>query len=128
MKFRILTGRHTEGIGENGAPIIYYGPDRKSGRLGDVVDSVCNLLVLNKEHSIKFDKVPEDTPTTHNGGEPLGKVSKTSVATMEPVDDSLESMTVIALKQLASEEEIEIDATMKKEELISCIRVARDLA
>ncbi len=136
-KFRVLRGRHTEGKHPNGDLIIFCGPRtiRERGKEdvfipGDVVDSKANLMILNKQSSIKFDKVPDNTPITHNSGQPLKVVGKkaSALAVAEVENDGLESLTRAKLVEIAEEEEVDVDATMKKDEIVNAIRIGRDLA
>ncbi len=137
-KFRVLRGRHTEGRHPNGDLIIYCGPrpykddnGQNQFTLGDVIETNQNLMVLNKQASIKFEEVPDSTPVTHNSGQPLktaGKASASALAVAEVENDGLEDLTVAKLREIAADEEIELDVSMRKDEIINSIRIARDLS
>lgn len=138
-KFRVLRGRHTEGQHPNGDLIIYCGPRtiRERGKddvrvSGDVIETDCNLMVLNKQSSTKFEEVADNTPITHNSGQPLKvagkKASASALAVAEVESDGLESLTRAKLMEIVEEEEIAVDATMKKDEIVNAIRIDRDLA
>ena len=94
------------------------------------MESKADLLVLNKQESTKFEKVPENTPTTYEGGQPLEPVGKkaSALAVAEVESDGLENLTRAELMKIVEEEEIAVDPTMKKDEIVNAIRIDRDLA
>lgn len=114
-KFRVLAGNHSEGYVDEvnrKDPLIFHQ--------GEVVNSKSNLVAIhNKPGSIKFEKVPENTPAKYENDKPRSKSKE--------IVDNLEELTVRDLKEMASQEEIEIDNAMNKVEIINAIRNQRDL-
>ena len=99
-KFRVLHGLHSEG-----------------GRVydaGSVVDSKSNLLRFNQPGAVKFQALPDST---------LLDSTPVSEPDTEPTD-LLENMTVADLRKLAEEEEINLDGTTRKDQIVAAIRAA----
>ena len=94
--YRLLTGKHYEGIEES----------RKTYNAGEIVRSDTNLLVFNQPGCIKFELVDEE-----------GQPSKSSKH-----NDGLDPMTVSQLRAMAAEEEIDLGSASRKDEIIKIIR------
>ena len=96
-KFRVLVGRHYEGIETE-------GPRKGKARCykkGDIVDSKTDLLKMNAPGAIKFEKV-EETPRILD----------------------LSKLTEAKLRQLAADEEVDVASCKTKVDLIAAIQNA----
>lgn len=98
-KYKVLRGRHAE-----------YG---RVYDIGDIVDSRSDLDVLNSLNSQKFEYIGP------------GTYSKTSSTESEAGQDSLDSMTVAQLKELAEGEEIDLDGATRRDEILTIIKEAQ---
>jgi hypothetical protein len=102
-RFQLLAGRHCE-IGCDGHEYTYTK--------GEKFDSPANLLKHNEPgQRPKFrrmdDSVPDDAP---EGGQ---------------ADDVLDDMTIPQLRQLAEDDEIDLEGATLKAEIVAKIRAAR---
>ena len=103
MLFKVLRGSHSEG--------------GKTYRKGEVVDSKSDLIKHNSSGSIKFANVFDD-----GAKQDAKEAVPSSVATKNPHErEELEALTLPDLKEIAADEEVEIDSTFKKEEIISAL-------
>lgn len=117
-KFKLLNGLHTVAIGydeKTGVPIT------KTFRPGEIVESTDDLAKLhNTTVSTKFQRVYTEQEED----------DKAEVAAQPPKDDGLESMTIPGLRQLAEDEnlDLDVDARTTKADWVAKIREARKTA
>ena len=105
-KFKVLRGLHSEGG-------CTYQP-------GDVVDSASDLSRHNRPGSRKFEKVEGDVPSSIEAVQVAAEKGFNS--SEEPAVVPLEHLTLKQLKDLASEWEIDLGSSIKKDEIISTLR------
>ena len=103
MKFRLLRGRHAVTASQAQGPEKQVIVVTKTYVKGDIVESDVDLV--KKSGANKWEEVEGDVPAP------------------KPAVD-LDSMTVQQLKQYAATEEIDLDDTTKKDEIITLIRMA----
>ena len=124
-KFKVLSGVHSEGAlpgtyreDPGGVPLI----QPRVYRTGEVVASRSDLLLHNPVYGqMKFEKVPDNTPDKYDAEErALAKDVKQT-----PVEESLESLTVPELHQLAKAEGIDLGDLSRKAEIISWMKESR---
>ena len=130
-KFKIMFGIHSEGAvpgtyrtDPTGTPLF----DPRQYYPGEVVASRSDLLKHNRlfSHEPKFLRVDDATPDKYDAMEKEQVKGEKGVPKPAKIVEDLESMTVAQLKELAKAEEIEIDDTMRKPEMIGWIRQCRD--
>ncbi len=109
--FKMLRGRHAEGKDENGKQIIH--------ERGSTFASNHDLdRIYNKPNSTKFQRVSDEKlkqlpPTQH------------AVPNQNTISDGLEDLTIGKLRELAAEEEIDIEGAIKKDDILSRIRATQ---
>lgn len=101
-RFQLLAGRHCE-TGCDGHEYVYTR--------GEKFDSPNNLLLKNEPGvKPKFRRLDENEPDHGPGG---------------PAEDVLEDLTIPQLRQIAEDDEIELDGATLKADIIAKIRAAR---
>jgi hypothetical protein len=107
-KFRVLHGIHAEG-GQ-----VY--------RAGEVVDSATDLNRMNTPGSSKFEELV-------GGGVAVVEAATPSSSSLDDdsdgaVNDELDTMTVSQLREFAAQEEISLESSKKKADIVAAIRSA----
>ena len=127
-KFRVLDGVHSEGAIPGTYRLDGAGAPMSQPRVyltGEVVASRSDLEKHNPIYGVKkFARVDDSVPDKYDAMErELAKGE--NVSGPAKVVEDLESMTVAQLRQAAEAEEIELDDTMRKQEIINWIRQSR---
>jgi hypothetical protein len=97
-KFKLLVGQHAE-----------HGRVYKAG---DIIETDYDLNRFNAPKAEKFQRIT---------GEEAQAITQ-SQAAQAPVDETLESMTLQELRNLAAEEELDLGNAKTKAEIIAAIR------
>jgi hypothetical protein len=108
MKFKVLHGIHSEGYRT-------YG-------VGTVVDSKSDLSKFNRPGSVRFQQVPDDTPTQEQAAQLAAEAGAKDNTLPTPLKD----MTVNELKRLAEDEEADLEGAKTKEQIIAAIELNRE--
>ena len=107
QRFRVLRGKHQVFVGEHKDRTIHYLP-------GDVIETENdNLLRFNKPGSIKFELVPNDTPT---------KEEEAASQQDDSEEDAFAGMTVSQLVGLAEQDEVDLQGATKKADILAILR------
>lgn len=102
-RFQLMAGSHCE-TGCDGHEYVY--------KKGEKFDSPANLLKLNEPgQRPKFRRLDDNTPDRDDEG--------------GQADDVLDDMTVPQLRQLAEDDEIDLEGATLKAEIVAKIRAAR---
>lgn len=107
--YRVLKGRHVEGVDESGVPKRYY----KGGPHGEVIETDKDLEKLNDPRDPKFERL-SDTYEPSLEPEPIA----------QSTDSVLDEMSKEELIEFAEAEEIEIDKRKNKENILEQIKAA----
>lgn len=94
MKYEVLRGKHHEGGGDTGMPFITY-------RVGDIVDTDCNLLALNGRHTPKF-----------------------ALVNSNPSEEDYHLLTLPNLRKYAVERGVELGSAKRKADILQIIEDA----
>lgn len=116
--YRVLQGRHSEGVDKQGNPLVYY----KGGPHGDVVKSKSDLDKMNGVGvQPKFENLGPDYKPRKVLQEEWrqGEGDNPVTITNDPPD--LENMTVPQLKEFAEDNEIDITGLTLKEQIMGKI-------
>ena len=113
-KFRLLRGRFVVRTANKDNPnltnnALHIARDKKGNKISDPVnagDVVVSEIDLVKKFGVqKFALIEQDTPTS-----------------APPENDGLDNMTITLLRELAADEDIDVESCTKKSEFISTIR------
>jgi len=112
-KFKVLRGTHTEG-----SPSKMY-------RMGEVLDSESNLLRFNSRGAVKFEMLKcykkEDLKEFEEEKKSTEKEMKGADPETSYSKEELETLNVADLREMAEDEEVELDASMKKADIVSAL-------
>ncbi len=130
MKFRVLEGKHQVFTDIDGVikVDIYNGetPDRpgKPSRPGEVLETDIDLAEKfnHPPKSLKFERVPDDTPTKEEM-EALKDKEKVEQTPQEEDDDAFSEMTVAELKEVALQDGVDLEGVTKKEDILKALRL-----
>lgn len=131
-KFRVLNGVHSEGsipgtyrqqLDAAGNPVDAPLSKPRIYTHGEIVASRSDLEKHNPAFGEKkFERVSDDVPDKYDAMEQ----KRQGVVGVQPEEEqSLESMTILQLRKVAEDEEIEVGNDWKKQEIVDWIKQSR---
>lgn len=120
MKFLLVRGRHARKL--NGVNVV-YNP-------GDVIETEVELDTLFNQPpmSVKFNRLEEDDKRFDKHLKSTSKSTEEPQKENDPVEPQFEKMTLKKLKEFAEENEIDCDDCTTKDEYVTALKEAYDLA